>query len=78
MDITYPSVADYIWDIYSNQMKEFPVTVQDIDFTIIIWGKNIFSLKGNTTRKKTIPVTEELVQVPKEMINLHRNIVMTA
>ena len=52
------------------------MTVQDIDVTINIWGKEIFSLKGKTTRKKTIPVPEELIQVPKKLIKLHRDIVM--
>ena len=56
---TYPSVADYIWATQSNHIKEFPVTVQDIDVTIAIWGKDIFSLKLNTITKKKIPVTED-------------------
>ena len=42
--VTYPSVAYYIWEIQSNQIKELPMTVQDIDITISIWGKYIFSL----------------------------------
>ena len=54
------------------------MTVQDIDVAIAICGKNIFSLKGNTTRKKIIPATEDLIQVPKELIKLHRYIVMTS
>ena len=76
--VTYHSVADYIWAIHSDQIKEFPVTVQDIDVTIAIWGKDIFAIKGKTTRKKKIPVTEDLIQVPKELINIHRDIFMTA
>ena len=55
--VTYPSVSDYRWYIQSNQIKEFPVTVQDIDATITIWGKDIFYLKRKTTSKNTIPVT---------------------
>ena len=53
------------------------MTLQDINVSIAIWGKEIFSIKGKTTRKKTVPVTEDLIQVPKELINLHRDIVMT-
>ena len=37
--VTYTYVSDYIWAIQSNQIKEFPVTVQDIDVSIYIWGK---------------------------------------
>ena len=41
------------------------MVVQDIDVTISIWGKDIFALKVKTTGKKKIPVTEDLIQVPK-------------
>ena len=50
--------------------------LQDIDVAIDIRRKGIFSLKGKTTRNKTIPVPEELIQVPKKLIKLHRDIVM--
>ena len=34
--------------------------------------------EGETTSKKTILVTEDLIHVPKEKIKLHRDIVMTS
>ena len=49
-----------------------------MDVAISILGKDIFALKSNTTRKKTIPVTEDLIQVPKDLIKLHRYIFMTS
>ena len=52
------------------------MTVQEIDVAIAIWGKDIFALKVNTTRKKTIPEPEDLIQSPKDLIKLH-SIVMT-
>ena len=74
---TYTSVADYIWDIQSNQINDCPVIVQEIYVAITIWGKECCALKGHTTRKKIIPVTEDLIQAPKELIKLHRDIIMT-
>ena len=41
------------------------MTLQDKDFFIAIWGKYTFALKEKTTRNKTTPVTEDLIQVPK-------------
>ena len=52
------------------------MTVQDIDVAIAIWGKGIFALKGNTTRNNTIPATEDLIQAPREIIKIHRDIIM--
>ena len=37
-----------------------------------------FLYKGNTTRKKTIPVAWYLIQVPRELLKRHRDIIMTA
>ena len=54
------------------------MTVQYIYVAIAIWGKGIFDLKVKTTRKKTIPVTEDLIRVPKELIKIHMDIIMTA
>ena len=76
--VTYTYVADHRWVIKSNQIKDSHVTVQDTYVAIAIWGKYIFALKINTTRKKKILVIEELIQFPKELIKHHRDIVMTA
>jgi hypothetical protein len=32
--------------IRSNQIKDCPVTVQDVDVAIMIWGPNVAALKG--------------------------------
>jgi hypothetical protein len=39
--LSYPSMKDFKWVIQSNQIKDFPVTIQDIDVVMKIWGKNI-------------------------------------
>jgi hypothetical protein len=57
-------MKDFKWVIRSNQIKYCPVTVQDIDVALKIWGKNIAALKGKTTQCKTIPVARDYVKVP--------------
>jgi hypothetical protein len=54
------------------------VTVQDVDVAHAIWGKNIASLKGKTTRKKPIHVAGDLMKVPKELLSLHKDVYLTA
>jgi hypothetical protein len=49
----YPSIKDFKWVIQSNQIKDCPVTVQDVVTAHQIWGKNIAALKGKTTRHKS-------------------------
>ena len=54
------------------------MTVQDIDVDHNIWGKSVPDLKGKTTRKKPIHVAGELVQVPKQLVKLHKDIYFKA
>jgi hypothetical protein len=49
----YPSIKDFKWVIQSNQIKDCPVTVQDVTTAHNIWGKNIAAPKGKTTRHKS-------------------------
>jgi hypothetical protein len=54
--LNYPSWKDFKWIIWSNQIKDCPVTVDHIDTALKIWGKNVAALKGKTTRTKPDPV----------------------
>jgi hypothetical protein len=75
--LSYPSMKDFKWVIHSNQIKDCPVTIQDVDVTIKIWGKNIAALKGKTTRSKKNPVARDYVKVPMELLKLHKEVFLT-
>jgi hypothetical protein len=49
-NLGYPSMKDFKWVIQSSQIKDCPVTVDDVINANQIWGKNIAALKGKTTR----------------------------
>jgi hypothetical protein len=70
-------MKDFKWVIQSNQIKDCPVTVQDIDVARKIWGKNTAALKGKTTRSKSIPVARDYVKVPMEIMKLHKEVLLT-
>ena len=76
--IGLPSVKDYKWFIQSNKIKDFKSTVQDIDVAHNTWGKNVPYLKGKNTSNKPIPMAGDLVQVPVELVKLHKDIYLTA
>ena len=50
------------------------MTVQDIDVDHNIWVKSVPYLKGNTTSKKPIPLTGDLIKVQEELLKLHKYI----
>jgi hypothetical protein len=76
--LSYLSMKDFKWVIHSNQIKDCPVTIQDIDVAMKIWGKNIATLRGKTTQSKTHPVAKDYVMVPKELMKLHKEVFLTA
>ena len=49
--LIYPSAKYYKWVIHRNQINNCPVTFQDAEVAQKVWGKNISSLKLNTTWK---------------------------
>jgi hypothetical protein len=61
-------MKDFKWVIRSNEIKDCPVTIQDIDVATKIWSKNIAGPKGKTTRSKTHPVARDYVKVPKKLL----------
>jgi hypothetical protein len=75
--LSYPSMKDFRWVIWSNQIKECPMTIPYIDAATKIWDKNIAALKGKTTRSKTHPVARDYVKVPKELLKLHKEVFLT-
>jgi hypothetical protein len=75
--LIYPSMKDFKWVIQSNQIKDCPVTVQDIDVARKIWGKNIAALKGKTTRSKSIPLARDYVKVIMKIMKLHKEVFLT-
>jgi hypothetical protein len=52
--------------------------VGDVDVAFKIWGKNVAALKGTTTRTKPLPVATDFVKLPKEVLDLHRDVSLTA
>jgi hypothetical protein len=50
--LSYPSWNDLKWIIRSDQIKDCPVTVQDVKNAYKVWGKNIAALKVKTPRSK--------------------------
>ena len=71
-------MKDFKWVVQSNQIKDCPVTVQDINIATKVWGKDVAALKGKTTRCKPLPVATNLVKIPKELLKLHKEVFLMA
>jgi hypothetical protein len=75
--MAFPSSQDYDWILRSNQVQECPVTVEDAKIANKIWGPDVPSLKGKTTRRTPPAVRSDIVEIPVEIQQLHRNVTMS-
>jgi hypothetical protein len=74
----HPSVADLKAALRMNLIRDVPVTTKDIEIAEKIFGPDISSLKGKTTRKKPVPVIEDYVEIPRELIAAQQNVTLCA
>ena len=58
-------------------MQECPVTPEDAQIADKIWGPNVPLLKGKTTHKTPSAVPSDIVEIPVEIRQLHRNVTMS-
>jgi hypothetical protein len=75
--LAYPSVPDLKWVVKANMLKDSPVTSQDVDVALKIWGPSVVLLKGKTVRHKPPFVMEDVIEVPKEIQQLHKRVTLT-
>ncbi len=75
--LAYPSVPDLKWIVKANMLKDSPVTSQDVDVALKIWGPSVVLLKGKTVRCKPSFVMKDVIEVPKEIRQLHKKVTLT-
>jgi hypothetical protein len=72
-----PSRKDFMWILRSNLIEDSPVMVEDAMVAFKIWGPSVAALKGKTARKRPEPVKTEIVSIPKEIHELHKEVTLT-
>ncbi len=69
-----PTVENFKSLLRMNVIKNCPVTTEDVNIAEKIFGKDISSLKGKSTRRKPKPVRADLIEIPKELIEKHHEV----
>ena len=69
-----PTVENFKALLKMNVIKNCPVTSEDVTMAEKIFGPDISNLKGKSTRKKVESVREDNIEIPKELIEQHREI----
>ena len=71
-----PSIQDFKMIVTTNAVKNLPITLDDIKTAEMIFGKDIEALKGESLRKKPLPVVSDYIEIPKELINIHHEVTL--
>jgi hypothetical protein len=58
--------------IKMNAIKNGPVTTEDVNKAKKIFGADILSLRGKSTRRKSTTVREDVIEIPEELILQNR------
>ena len=62
-----PSVADLKAAISMNAIADLPVTTSDVALAEKIYGPDLGSLKGKTTRRKPLPMVTDQIAIPEQL-----------
>jgi hypothetical protein len=76
--IGQPSTKDFVKIVTSNQLPNCPVTKADIAAAEHIFGPDVGSLKGKTTRSNPPKVRDIIVPLPAKVMSRYRNITLCA
>ena len=71
-----PSSADLKHILKVNGIRNCPVTTTDIALAEKIFGPDIGTLKGKTTRQKPLPVVEDYIEIPPELLRDHQEVIL--
>ncbi|MGL4350647.1 MAG: hypothetical protein ACRCT2_08825, partial [Plesiomonas shigelloides] len=71
-----PTTANFKLIIRQNIIKDCPVTVDDVDLAERIFGPDIGALKGKSTRRKPVPVRDDNVAIPPELLVPHKDLTL--
>ena len=69
-----PSVRDLKAVIKMNSITNCPVTTDDVNLAEKIFGKDVGSIKGKTTRSKPAPVVSDTVEIPPELVEAQKKV----
>ncbi len=72
----YPSVNDMKAITKMNAIKNNPVTTEDFNIAEKIFGPDVTTLKGKMTHHAPVPVIEDSIKIPRELITAQYSVTL--
>jgi hypothetical protein len=64
-----PTIESFKVQIKMNAIRKCPVTTKDVNIAKKIFGADMLSLKGKSTRCKLTPVREDIVKIAEKIFD---------
>ena len=59
-----------------DMLKNNPIALEDTNIAEKVFGPDMSSLKGKSTRKKPIPVVTDYLEIPDHIVENHREVIL--
>ena len=69
-----PTLEDLKSVIRMNLIRNNKVTTEDVTLALKTLGPDVATIKGKTTRRKPLPVVDNIIEIPDELLNIHREV----
>ena len=75
--LVFPSNQDMKWALQSNLINDCPLTVKDMTTAMKVWDPSIVMLKGKTVRTTPPAVRQDVIEIPREIRECHKDVTLT-
>ena len=73
-----PTEREFVGMVREKLIANCPITVHDVDNANRIFGPDLANLRGKQTRTKPERVRVEIVQIPRDFVQLHKYVTLVA
>jgi hypothetical protein len=72
-----PTVEDLKAMIWMTLIRNNKVTTKDVNLAIKAFGPDVGNIEGKTTRRRPTPVSNNIIEIPDELLDVQRNLVLS-
>ncbi len=73
-----PTERELVGLVHEKLIANCPVTVQDVHNANRIFGPDLANLRGKMTRKQPEHVRVDYVEIPRNLVNMHKYVTLVA
>jgi hypothetical protein len=60
-----------------NLIRDNPVTIEDINLAMQVYGPDIATIKGKSTRSRPIPAVKQHIEIPSTLMEIQKDVTLS-